>query len=380
MIPYNEDFHRRHTGPTLAIDYIEAGRQVGDDQDWIVWPARVERDVCLGLTYEQSLAKHRAEWRAALGLVDPQPAPGDLANLITRGQFFALETGEHFTAIQCSDFNLLNRWQHGEDIRPVLQQRRDCGYNMLRVWTAYDIPNVGTFTDIDYARVPEFAAFCASYGHYVEFTAYTGINDPAHWPSLIRAAQPCRTRPLLELVNELDQNTNEPDSHGRIFRLEDYAKAPAPLLSSHGSNGSQAPPVLPVWTYTHLHLNDAFEWWRKPHNGMEVADEHGVPCHVGEMTRTPDRDSNPDHFFDAGACSALLPAGGCLHSVQGKLSGLWQGIELVCANAFAAGARSVTLGCQDGPYTHRADLEGSTYLRVYERPVNGLMCQVYIRK
>lgn len=74
MFPYNEEFHLTQTGPALAADYTEAGRHVGDDASWIVWPARIERDVCeSNLTYDQSLTKHRIEWRAALGLVNPFP-------------------------------------------------------------------------------------------------------------------------------------------------------------------------------------------------------------------------------------------------------------------------------------------------------------------
>ena len=74
MIPYDEQFHLTRTGPTLAADYREFNRHVGDDDAWVVWPARIDRDVCeAGITYEASLAKHRAEWRAKLA---PQPAPG----------------------------------------------------------------------------------------------------------------------------------------------------------------------------------------------------------------------------------------------------------------------------------------------------------------
>ncbi len=77
MIPYDEQFHLTRTGPTLAADYAEAKRHVGDDPFWVVWPARIDRDVCeLGLSYEDSLAKHRLEWRLALGLSLPfEPAP-----------------------------------------------------------------------------------------------------------------------------------------------------------------------------------------------------------------------------------------------------------------------------------------------------------------
>jgi hypothetical protein len=52
---------------------------------------------------------------------------------------------------------------------------------------------------------------------------------------------------------------------------------------------------------------------------------------------------------------------------KGRHSTLWSDATLRIAQAWAAGARSVPLSCQNGAYVHRQDLEGSTYLRVYQR-------------
>lgn len=284
-----------------------------------------------------------------------------LPRLVTRGQFFALDTGDYFTAIQCSDFNLLNRWQHGEDIRPILEDR--AGFNMLRVWTAFDIPGIGTFLDIDYERLPEFLSLCASYGFYVELCAYTGVNDPNHWYALISNVR-ASTNVLLELVNELDQNENEPDAQGRVFRLSDY-ELPTGVLCSHGSNGSEARPVGPFWDYATFHTNDAFEWQRKVgHNAMEI---WSGPTLSNENTRFIDRDDEDDHAEDAAAGGGLLCAGSCFHSVSGKTSKLFYEDEAMCAAAWIHGANSVRLLFQDGRYVHRADLEGPDDLRVYQR-------------
>lgn len=293
-----------------------------------------------------------------------------LPDLRVEGQCFKAGDAA-FTAIESSDFALLARWQNGEDISDTLSQRQAVGFNMLRVWTAFDIPGIGVFTTIDYAHVPAFVALCASYGLYVEFTAYTGWNDPAHWANLIGAAQASRPHPLLELVNELDQNTNEPDALGRIFRIEDYAQAPAPLLSSHGSNGSEHLAVRPAWSYETFHTNDASEWQRKNgHNAMELADgtedwpgSH-LPVLTNESTRCPDRDDDPMHYYDAAASAALLCAGSCFHSVSGKSGRPWTDDELACAISHAAGARSVDLAFQAGRYNR---LEPGENLRVYQR-------------
>jgi len=321
---------------------------------------------------------------------DPVPPPVALPELEIRGHCFqqASVPGHGpvpWTAIQCSDFNLLNRWQHGEDISGVLAQRLGCGFNLLRVWTAYDIGGIGTFLDLDYSRIPAFVGLCASYGLYVEFCAYTGINDPAHWPQLCDAARLSSPRPLLELVNELDQNTNEPDPQGRVFRLADYPR-PSGLLVSRGSNGSEHPPVgndwvpagtdqwaffgmtepLPAfWDYTTMHYNDAFEWPRKVgHNSMEI---WSGPTLANENTRYNDKCGNQVWAYDAAAGAALLCAGSCFHSVAGKTSERWVGEEEQAATQWAAGGASVRLAYQDGAYKHPAELETPELLRVYQR-------------
>lgn len=307
-----------------------------------------------------------------------------LPRLVVRGQFLALETGVPWTAIECSDFNLYARFLNGEDIEPVLQQRADLGFNLLRVWTLMDLApfGIGRLTLEEhpelYQRLPEFCSRCAAHGLYVEFTAYTGINDPDHWTRLCRALQDV-TNVLLELVNELDQNTNEPDAQGRVFTLARFLPAPPPLLSSHGSNGSQAQPVTPHWRYALLHTNGAPEEARKVgHNAMEI---WSGPTITNETSRFPDNASSTSFAFDAAAGAALLCAGSCFHSVSGKRSTLWTGTEREGAEAWSAGARSVSLECQDGLYVHRDDLEGTFYLRVYQRVLpDGRAFTVRIRR
>src|SRR5258706_7318427 len=110
-----------------------------------------------------------------------------LPRLRTRGQFFKLETGARWTGIEASDFNQVARYLNGEDIRPVLAQRAEVGFNLLRVWTLMDLGQFGIgrlqleeHPDL-YQRLPAFLELCAQRKLYVELTAYPGINDPNHW-------------------------------------------------------------------------------------------------------------------------------------------------------------------------------------------------------
>lgn len=382
-----DDSQLRAFGADVFAAYGEVNRV--PDADAYVWGGRMQFDA-VTLGYAIARAKHLGALRTALGLTRPNAPTALQGNLVVRGQFFMKDNGDPFTAIQCSDFALLAKFQNGEDITPVLAQRADCGFNMLRVWTAFDIAGIGTFTTLDYSRIPPFVALCASYGLYVEFCAYTGWNDMWHWGNLWKAALGCPILPLLELVNELDQNTNEPDALGRVFNVDLFKQAPPPLLSAHGSNGSQAVPVRPAWSYETFHTNDASEWPRKVgHNAMEMAAGadsggagSGVPCLANENTRYPDRAESSVWAMDAAAGGALLCAGSCYHSVRGKASQLWDGTEEACARLWASGAQGVNLMCQDGAYRHATELETPDDLRVYQRVLfgGGVAFTVVIRK
>lgn len=297
--------------------------------------------------------------------------------IVREGQFFKLASGEPWTVIECSDFSLFQRELDGEDIRPILQQRADLGFNTLRVWilnqTVVGFRNATADTGIHpnqrpdfYQRLTAFVQTCGRYGLAVEVTAFTSTQtlmpDPhaqrEHWARTVEAL---RDQPnvLLELVNEADQHDNA---------LTVDVPEPFGLIASRGSNGADSPPPLPPWGYSLFHTNDLDEFQRKVgHNAMEWADVTGHPCISNENTRYPDRDSSPEHAYDAAMGAALLCAGSCYHSQAGKYSRLFDGVELECARAWVAGARSVPLEFRAGRYMHHADMEGPDAIRVYER-------------
>jgi hypothetical protein len=78
---------------------------------------------------------------------------------------FKLETGERFTAVENSDFNLFGRYlTEGEDVvRQVLAERQAIGFNMLRVWSEYQ--GNATFTAEIGRLVPaEYPAYYQAFG------------------------------------------------------------------------------------------------------------------------------------------------------------------------------------------------------------------------
>jgi hypothetical protein len=311
-----------------------------------------------------------------------------LPRLEVDGHFFRQDTGARWTGIQATDFNLFNRFLDGENITPILRQRADTGFNLLRVWTDFDVCADGKCPDHQpigrliprehgdyYKRLSDFLDLCAQHGLYVELTAFTGRPEVdaekiAHWDHLIEAVAP-HTNVLLELVNEHD-------AHDKSLPYDKLRRPPAPILASHGSGGAGSPPKLPIWTYATYHPAFGADWMRKTiEEGTQMAEKFNVPVLVNEATRFPDRDQSLEHAYDVGRGCALALAGCAFHSVSGKNSRLWKGHELELAREFARGARSVPLACQNGELRRLDDPQA---MRVFERTGAGPECRVAIRR
>lgn len=384
MSTWTLDFYQLNAQGIADIYWQELLR-APDEGGWVNWFWHLREDG-RSLDWVREQIRASEEWHA----IHDKPPFVPLPRLVPTGTYFRRDDGTRFTAIECSDFNIFSRFIAGEDIRPILQERADVGFNMLRVWGAYDSTNPAFLAEIGrldprehgdyYTKLKEFFDLANTYGLYVEFTVHTAAAIPGHWEQSGAVAQQV-TNVILELTNE--NNAHTPNLDPRQFN-------PIPgVVCSRGSNGSQSVPVRePSWmNYETFHTNDAFEWWRKGgHNGMElsVGTEGIVPSHVAilvnENTR-PDRDGNQNHHEDAAAAAALLVAGSCHHTPSGKKSALFSPQDLAFAVAFVRGAKSVNLNVQDGAYIRRDDLLGTENLRVYERRMpDGLSHIVKIRK
>jgi hypothetical protein len=253
------------------------------------------------------------------------------------------------------------------------------GFNTLRVWLL-NISVVGRRNNADpsapphdagihpdqypdfYPRLRAFAEHCGA------FTVFTGAGSlmpgkARQQQHLDRTADALRGlgHVLIELVNEGDQYDNAP---------EDDLTRPAGVLISRGSNGADSKPPRhdAPWDYELYHSNGLDQWQRKVgHNAMEWADQSRRPCVSNENTRYADQDSSEIHAEDGAENGALLCAGSCYHSTQGKYSRLFTGLELAGASAWVRGARKVPLEFQRGQYSHPVELEGPNCIRAHRR-------------
>lgn len=310
--------------------------------------------------------------------VSMQPDAPDLPRLFAEGQHFRTTAGP-LTLIGASGFTLYQQFLDGVNITPVLVQLHALGFNSVRVFGSYDndtsVGGIGHFRPEQYGAVywnarPAFYRLLARYGLYGEFVVFAdatkfgqGIEQSivANTPGVFAGI----TNALVEWVNEEDQPINRL-APGIMASL---TVIPG-VLTSRGSNGSQAQPLTPYLNYLTFHTNDAFEEQRKiGHNCMELA---SIPCYTNETSRARTKANwngrAPLEFaYDSAAGAALLAAGSLYHSDAGKAGRVLGGLELDYANAWVAGATSVPLFCQNGSYRHRDDLEGPGILRAYQR-------------
>ncbi len=372
-------YHQR--AQEISDIYWQELYRAPDEGGWIEWFVHM-REGGKDHVWVRAEVQKSPEWAVVHA---PRPS---LPRLVNRNGFFGKETGEFFTAIECSDFNLYGSYLiNGADVAEgIMRERSTYGFNMLRVWLAYwntdtgqGLPGIG---ELNPAKFPHFyeglVGFCelaAKHGLYIEFTAFTGPHIDGHWEGIATGLQ--------GVTNAIVELTNENNAHAVCIDPNAYAAIPG-ILTSHGSNASQNPPIRPWWGYETLHYNDAFEWQRKTgHNTMEwtfgaegIQASH-VPAIANENTR-PDRDGNLAHHYDAAAGAALLCAGSCFHSQSGKASFAFSPQDGEAAAHHVTGARSVPLEFQDGRYIRE---DPGQDLRVYSRQLaDGRKHTVRIRK
>jgi hypothetical protein len=341
-----------HGGLDPALSDVHHGYwRVIQERDWWVTPRRALQDA----------------WPMP---VEP-PEPGSTEKLKINGQFFMKESGERFTAKETTQFRLYKRFLEGEDISPIVAQVQSYGFNMVRVLGTCDYmfhlyPQ--EYSDRYYTSLGPFASYLSSFGIYLEFVVFAdatrvmpnGNEQVNHWNRVVSSFQgvPNVIVELLMRMTHIDTNI-----FPRILGV----------ILSHGSNGSQAHPVEPFWDYVTFHTNGAFEEQRKiGHNAWEI---WGGPTLTNETSRYwevgmwvgSSLDRQKTLAYDSAAGAALLCAGACYHTVNGKQSVLWTSNEGEVGKMWTSGMDSVPLEFQDGAYIRRDDLLAPDVLRAYER-------------
>lgn len=306
------------------------------------------------------------------------PSVFTLPTLEVRGRFF-WQSGHRCFLNGATGFNAYARFlDEGPDaIRGFLFQRQSLGFNAIRIWTAFHIPNIGRLIPREhpdyYERIAGMDSLCAEYGQYPYWTCYAGANAEtlgtqndmiAHQLRLQEAISPFA---LLDLHNEFDNPLN-----GASQFIG--PTPPSSVLWSQGSNVQDVDPPTPLGRFYARHPGATEQQRKIGKQNIDYANERNVwiPGVDDETNRMEPHNVNVTHLYDGAACGAFFCAGAFYHSAQAKIAVEWSGPELDGARAWCQGAASVPLDiAQEGLYFHRVEQETPEIIRVYEKILNG---------
>ena len=248
---------------------------------------------------------------------DSEPDRGELPRVVVVGTHFMTEDGKPWTWKGCSDFMLYQRFLAGEDIRPILEQRRALGANLLRVFGMLHF--IERFYPQEqggyYESLPTFARLLAEHRLYVEFVAFADqqvirVPEQAHFTDCCTQLRG-QSNVFIELCNEYPKNGIDPRHFSK----------PQGLLASAGSALADQPPAV-FW--------DFFGWhgrrdWPKVTSSAEdmwyVIQRQQIPGVHDEPARR-DRPAQYDRYLarQLGASALVLGAGATFHSPEGLRS------------------------------------------------------------
>lgn len=244
----------------------------------------------------------------------------------------------------CSDFRLLQRQMAGEDIQPILDQRKAVGANILRVFgmkqnnTGWDlIPQLRADFAGDLRRFFDTVRDQARI-YFTVFADTAGLmanqqTQLAHWARVVDVVRPYAAFVIVELCNEFSHKTQRIDP--RAFPKPDG------LTCSRGSGQTDEDPASPYWDlagYSARRNVPPDARGITNYSPLEFQAEYPmrVPKFAQEGMKPEDYGGNPDVAYLMGR-HAGMGIGGFFHSNSGIDSRLFSDQELICCRRFMSG-------------------------------------------
>ncbi len=275
-----------------------------------------------------------------------------LSQITISGKDFLLNN-QRFKIKGCSDFLLLYRKSIGQDIRPILEQRKKIGVDTLRIFTmAYNIVqfnpktyDVGFWLNelLDEMSIFELRAEIEGFAD-VQFIGLTNAEQQKHHEIVTNVIR-TKNNAIYDLCNEFDKNGIIPSRFNK----------PNGVISSSGSRQNNKPPTKPYWDYGTFHpRRDGedyyFSKWRadvgpssEVYYGVEGESEPNFPIVADEprgfaTDNDPGRRSNnPAYAYQIGWLYGTFLNGAMFHSTNGVYSELFDDVTLKCAIQFLKG-------------------------------------------
>jgi len=301
----------------------------------------------------------------------PEPIPPDnhpiSDSMRTDGKFFKRNDGI-VRIKRFSSFKLLNLFEKGNDVEPILNQF--AGYNSARIFAytpkkdwgdeAWDFP--------DKLATHEFMLMMGEAGFDVSLCLITD-NDRAMIDKAKELISYLSVNPVNNLMLEA---VNEPEEHEKIDPSElKNALTNSPYLFSSGIYKDNKKFYGKVWL---RHSPRDNEWWRKGgHELMEAWDGGGpnfpdepslkMPGIQDEPIKSNETGYDVKGFYEYAASCALMGAGATFHCENGKFSKLLTKPESDCMEAFLIGLNKYPLDAANGAYRRIDESEtGRTYV------------------
>jgi hypothetical protein len=260
-----------------------------------------------------------------------------LSRIQTSGRQFVTESGDGWGMKGCSDFALGNLFRLGQDITPILQQRKDAGANTLRIFTMWAADPAFQLPTLDW--LPDVLTLLELHQLYAEVVALCDcqvlLPDQAHQHARVDfIAGILSGRPhFFQLGNEYQKNGFDP--YG-------FPRPEGVMLASRGSNIQDGNVVNPAWDYVSHHpaRKNTWEWVVKGTDaiyqqrlglGNGVSDK---PLVYGEIEKAGADWTDPEAYRVFSQISLASGAAGVtFHSVAGLTSALWDDTQYQCAVA-----------------------------------------------
>ena len=302
---------------------------------------------------------------------NPNPVPPDNQPisdaLVTDGKFFR-RNNEIVRVKRFTSFKLLNLFEKGNDIKPILNQF--AGYNSARVFAytpkkdwgdeAWDFP--------DKLATHEFMLMMGEAGFDVSLCLITD-DDRAMIDKAKELISYLSVNPVSNLTLEA---VNEPEVHEKIDPTElKNALTNSPYLYSSGIYLDNKKFYGKFWL---RHSPRDSQWYRKGGHELMEAWDGGGPNFPDEpslkMPGIQDEPIKPNEtgydvkgFYEYAASCGLMGSGATFHCESGKFSRLLTQPEADCKDAFLIGLNMYPLDAANGAYRRIDESEtGRTYV------------------
>lgn len=257
-----------------------------------------------------------------------------------RSDFFT-ESGARHTFVSSTELLLAWRYDVGgaDAVRPVFAQRREIGFNDLRVLWQKDLRNAGNPWKMPLDKLAPFLALAAEYRCYISgaILADCAVVNPHEADQLVRVSDIRQaTRGIANLVEELG---NEYEKNG--FDPTHFAR-PNDRMAANASNveGGKDAPYWDFFVFSGRRspVQAAIREYGPVEFIFGAGTWGGVPAICSEGMK-PGIDSSEPRDFERAGAQARSGCGGRIHTDAGTAgeSRLFNGLEATCARAFVKG-------------------------------------------